>query len=114
MNDLLTVALIAMTTAWLTNIVSQSRLLETPRKALQGRFERRWIKKNSDGPAEEALLWDTAHWLSKGAYFLECTWCTGTWIAIPVTLVSDMTVGLSMPPLLVYGASAFIAGRYGS
>lgn len=114
MNDLLTVAMVAMTTAWLTNIASQSRLLEWPRGSLQLWFENRWLDKHVGDHAERRREWmDLDEWQSKPAYFLSCTWCTGTWVAIPVTLVSDMTMGLSMP-LLVYGASAFIAGRYGS
>jgi Protein of unknown function (DUF1360) len=46
---------------------------------------------------------------SSWAYLVNCPWCTGMWVAIVLTLATDLIVGLPAPVLVAASASA-VAG----
>lgn len=102
MHELLVVGLTILAVHRLTILVTNDRILERLRTALQTALETDWCRRTGY-PLEEAQKSDT--WLSPGAYLLSCPWCMSIWIAAVFVPTVDLTIGLPAPVLVWLAAS---------
>lgn len=98
MTELLTLTIIALTTARFTRLITTDKLIEGKRLDVQ-----LWLEKRKE---DKTLFEFEDEWQSKLAYMLTCPWCLSFWVAIPVTAGVDAVTSVPLPGLVPFVASA--------
>lgn len=104
-QDLLTVALIALATHRLTYLIVEDRITRRPRWWLQGKTEERYERRTGQRSEEE--------WLSAVGYLLSCFWCMGWWVGAVVVAVTAQVASVPLP-VLVWLTASSVTGLLGS